>query len=40
MTGDDETVVESDFDWVTEVVPECELVLLLLDVFTVFEACC
>lgn len=36
VTVDDDTTVESDFDWVTEV--ECELVLLL--VFTVFVCCC
>lgn len=36
---DEDTLVESDFDWVTEVA-ECELVLLLFDVFTTFACCC
>lgn len=35
---DDETTIESDFDWVTEVA-ECELVLLLFDVLTMFTCC-
>lgn len=36
---DDDTTVESDFDWVTEV-SECELILLLFEVFTVLVCCC
>lgn len=35
---DDDTAVESDFDWVTEVA-ECELELLLFEVFTMFVCC-